>query len=96
MGHSIGWYEDDALVIETVAYTSSYITTLRRFPPQSEAMRSIERIYRDEEDRLLVDISYVDPILYTEPMTATNRYYRSDFEFSIYGCVPRDSEEGQH
>lgn len=96
MGHSIGWYQGDALEIETVAFAAGYITTLRRFPPQSEALRSLERIYRDDEDRLVVDITYVDPILYTEPLTVTNRYYRSDFPFSVYGCVPSDVEGGAH
>ncbi|MDG2087262.1 MAG: hypothetical protein P8J68_00765 [Arenicellaceae bacterium] len=95
MGHSIAWYEDDALMIETLAYAPGYVTTLRRVPPQSEAMRSIERITVDDDDRLLVEISYSDPINYTEPLIATNRYYRSDFEFIVYGCVSSNpSEEG--
>ena len=33
MGHSIGWYEDDMLVIETVGYAPGYITTLLRISP---------------------------------------------------------------
>jgi len=96
LGHSIGWYDGDALMIETIAYAAGYITTLRRFPPQSEALRSLERITRDDEDRLVVEITYVDPIIYTEPLTVTNRYYRSDFPFIVYGCVPSEVEGGAH
>ena len=96
MGHSIGWYEGDSLMIETIAYAPGYLTTLRRYPPQSAALRSLERVYRDDEDRLVVEITYVDPIIYTEPVTSTNRYYRSDFPFSVYGCVPFDVEGGTH
>ena len=88
MGHSIGWYEDDVLVIETVGYAPGYITTLLRYIPQSEALRSIERVYRDDEDRLVVDISYVDPIMLTAPLESRNRYLRSDFGFTVYGCIP--------
>ena len=88
MGHSIGWYEDDALVIETVGYAPGYVTTLLHYPPQSEAMRSYERIHRDEEDRLVVEIAYADPIILTEPLKSTNRYLRSDFDFAVYGCIP--------
>ena len=95
MGHSIGWYEDDALMIETVAYAAGYVTTLRHFPPQSEAMRSIERIRRDEEDRLVVEITYADPVIFTEPLTATHRYDRSDFAFIVYGCIPGHREIGE-
>ncbi len=88
MGHSIGWYEDDDLVIETVGYAPGYITTLLRYIPQSEALRSIERIHRDEQDRLVVDIRYVDPIVLASPLDSRNRYLRSDFGMTVYGCVP--------
>ncbi len=96
MGHSIGWYEDEILVIETVAYAPGYVTTLNRYIPQSEALRSIERIQRDEEDRLMVHTTYVDPITLAAPLNSTNRYLRSDFEFTVYGCMPDhpDLEEG--
>ncbi|MDE0373635.1 MAG: hypothetical protein OXI73_13980, partial [Rhodospirillales bacterium] len=88
MGHSIGWYEEDALVIETVGYAPGYITTLLRYIPQSEALRSIERVYRDDEDRLVVDIRYVDPITLAAPLDSRNRYLRSDFGMTVYGCIP--------
>jgi len=88
MGHSIGWYEDDVLVIETVGYAPGYITTLLRYIPQSEALRSIERVHRDDEDRLVVDIRYVDPITLTAPLESRNRYLRSDFDMTVYGCIP--------
>ena len=88
MGHSIGWYEDDALVIETLAYAPGYVTTLLRYIPQSEALRSIERVYRDEQDRLVVEVRYVDPIVLAAPLESRNRYLRSDFGITVYGCIP--------
>ena len=88
MGHSIGWYEDDVLVIETLDYAPGYITTLLRYIPQSEALRSIERVYRDEQDRLVVNTRYVDPITLAASVESRNRYLRSDFEFRVYGCIP--------
>ena len=91
MGHSIAWYEDDALVIETLAYASGNITTLLRYPLQSEALRSIERIHRDEEDRLVVDITYVDPIILAAPLISKNRYLRSNFGITVYGCAPENA-----
>lgn len=96
MGHSIGWYEGDALMIETVAYAPGYVTTLVRYPPQSEAMRSYERITRDADDRLVVETVYADPIILSSPLRSTNRYLRSAFEFTVYGCVPGfpELEEG--
>ncbi|MFL2547351.1 MAG: hypothetical protein ACJ0SL_08345 [Candidatus Rariloculaceae bacterium] len=91
MGHSIAWYEDDALVIETLAYAPGNITTLRRYPVQTEALRSIERITRDEEDRLVVAISYVDPIMFSMPVMSTNRYLRSNYGITVYGCTPENA-----
>jgi hypothetical protein len=91
MGHSIAWYEDDALVIDTLAYAPGNITTLLRYPLQSEALRSIERIHRDEADRLIVDITYVDPIILAAPLISKNRYLRSDFGITVYGCLPEDA-----
>ncbi len=91
MGHSIAWYEADALVIDTLAYAPGNITTLLRYPLQSEALRSIERIHRDEADRLIVDITYVDPIILAVPLISKNRYLRSDFGITVYGCLPEDA-----
>ncbi len=93
MGHSIGWYEADALLIETVAYAPGNITTLLRYTPQSEALRSLERVSRDEEDRLVVETTYVDPIILSAPLMHKNRYLRSDFDLTVYGCVPQFFDE---
>jgi hypothetical protein len=91
MGHSIAWYEGNELVIETLAYAAGNITTLLRYPVQSEALRSIERIRRDEEDRLVVDITYVDPIVLAVPLMSKNRYLRSEYGMTIYGCTPENA-----
>jgi hypothetical protein len=89
MGHSSARYEGDALVIETRGYAPGYVTTLVEFSgtliPQSEAMRSTERIYRDG-DRLAVEITYVDPVILTAPLHDTYRFRKSPFEMTEYGC----------
>lgn len=93
MGHSIGWYDGDALVIETVGYAKGYVTTLVEVSgyliPQSEAMRSIERIFRDG-DHMAVEIVYVDPITLTEPLKVSYRFRKSPFEMTEYGCSVDD------
>lgn len=90
MGHSIGWYEGDALLAETLAYAPGLITTLRRFIPQSMAMRSIERYYRDA-DRLALVVTYVDPIVLAKPLQVSYRFKRSDFDVVVYGCTPENA-----
>ena len=113
IGHSIGWYDGDTLVIETLGFTERIVSTEARgggslevsvsdtgavrsnksmWVPQSEAMRSIERIYRDS-DFMAVDILYFDPITMLAPQEVKYRYSPSSFNFSIYGCI---SEEVEH
>ena len=46
---------------------------------------------RDEEDRLVVDISYVDPIILAVPLISKNRYLRSNFGITVYGCMPENA-----
>lgn len=90
MGHSVGWYEDRALVVETLAYAPGMVTTVRQIIPQSAAMRSIERFYRDG-DRLALDVTYVDPIVLAKPLHVEYRFKRSDFDVVVYGCTPENA-----
>lgn len=93
MGHSIGWYQDDELLVETLAYAPGFITTMRRYVPQSAAMRSMERFYREGE-RLVLEITYADPITLTMPLTFEYRFRRSDFDVVVYGCTPENAGYG--
>lgn len=90
MGHSIGWYEDDELIVDTLAYAPGFITTIRRYIPQSAALRSIERFYRDG-DRLALEITYMDPITLRAPVVFEYRLRRSDFDVVVYGCTPENA-----
>lgn len=90
MGHSIGWYEDDQLVVETLAYAPGFITTIRRYIPHSAAMRSIERFYL-EGDRLALEVTYVDPITLRAPLTFDYRFRLSDFDVVVYGCTAENA-----
>ena len=90
MGHSIGWYEDDAFVVETLEFAPGFLTTIRRYVPQSAALRSIERFYRDG-DRLALQITYIDPIVLIEPVEIEYRFRRSNYDVVEYGCVPENA-----
>ena len=66
MGHSIGWWEGDTLVVETVGIND--LTWLDdRGRPHSEALRIVERYRRVRQDTLEVDVVYNDPEVYTRP-----------------------------
>ena len=75
MGHSIAWYEDNELLIETKDYSPGIIFTSSGVP-QGENGRSLERFYQ-ENDKLFLTISYTDPDLYEET-------FNINYEFRIY------------
>ena len=81
------------LLVETLAYAPGFITTMRRYVPQSAAMRSMERFYREGE-RLVLEITYADPITLTMPLTFEYRFRRSDFDVVVYGCTPENAGYG--
>jgi len=66
MGHSIGRYEGDTLVIETTGIKGkAWLDT--KGHPHSEALRVEERIRRVQPERLEVDVTTATPQTYTKP-----------------------------
>ncbi|HVB54969.1 MAG TPA: hypothetical protein VNE63_00860 [Candidatus Acidoferrales bacterium] len=66
MGHSIGWWEGNTLVIDTVHFNDK--TWIDRAGlPHSDQLHVIERITRPERDKLHVAITVDDPKAYTKP-----------------------------
>jgi hypothetical protein len=68
MGDSIGHWEGDTLVADTVNFNDK--TWLDRIGhPHSDQLHVVERFRRPKHDRLMVDISIEDPKAYTKPWT---------------------------
>jgi hypothetical protein len=69
MGDSIGHWEGDTLVIDTVNLNDkTWIDSIGH--PHSDALHLVERIRRINHDHLLDDITIEDPKAYTRPWTA--------------------------
>jgi hypothetical protein len=69
MGDSIGHWEGDTLVADTMNFNTK--TWLDRIGhPHSDALHVIERIRRINHDHLIDDITIDDPKAYTKPWTA--------------------------
>ncbi len=66
MGHSIGRYDGDTLVVST-AYVNEYAWVDSAGHPQSDEMRIEERYRRPAQDRLEVSLTFNDPKTYTRP-----------------------------
>jgi hypothetical protein len=68
MGHAIGKWDGDTLVVDTVGFNDK--TWLDRVGhPHSEALHVVERIHRIGHDVLQDDITIDDPKTYTKPWT---------------------------
>ena len=68
MGHSIGKYDGDALIADTIGmHDETWIDTLGH--PHSEALRVVERFRRVDPTTLQIDFLFDDPETYTKPWT---------------------------
>lgn len=73
MGDSIGKWEGDTLVIDTIGFNDK--TWLDRAGhPHSDALHVVERMRRASHDTLTDDITIEDPKAYTKPWTAQTRF----------------------
>lgn len=87
LGRSIGRYEGEELVIDTVDVEAGYLDTLG-FPglPQSAEMRTEER-FVPNGDRLEVVVTHHDPVYYSKPMVMSYDFVRVDTEIMEWGCT---------
>jgi hypothetical protein len=72
-GHSIGHWEGDTLVVDTIAIRAITFGSV----PHSDRVHVVERIRAIDDGRaLLNEVSITDPVMYTEPVTV-QQYYRA-------------------
>jgi hypothetical protein len=69
-GHSVGWWEGDTLVIDTVGYDEGFWVD-RRGLPSTEKLHTLERLTRRVFDTIAYEITIDDPGAYTRPFSGT-------------------------
>ena len=72
-GHSIGHWEGDTLVVDTIGLNGKNWLD-RVGHPESSQMHIIERIHRVNDKTLQVDFTFDDPKSYVKPWTAQVRF----------------------
>lgn len=101
LGHSIGRFEGDTLVIETANYAEGVLNQYVEQPGQptrgllhSDALTTVERIRFDaESQRLIVEIDHDDPKFFTRPFdTAVAEYAPSGLTIQPFGCRPENPD----
>jgi len=97
LGHSIGHFEGDTLVIETGNYAAGVLNQYVEQPGQptrgllhSAELTSVERLHLDAaRQRLVVEISLKDPGFFTRDFEpGTLEYQPSDLKLEPFNCSP--------
>jgi hypothetical protein len=85
-GHSIGHWEGDTLVVDTIGFTTD--TALGSYGVQhSDKMHIVERFHLASPDRLEVQTTITDPEALAKPWTTTRAYGRHrDWTLAEYVC----------
>jgi len=97
LGHSIGHFEADTLVIETGNYSAGVLNQYVEVPGQptrgllhSAALTTLERLHLDvARQRLVVEITQKDPEFFTRGFDpVTFEYAPSDLKIEPFNCSP--------
>ena len=68
-GHSVGWWDGDTLVIDTVGFNEG--AWMERFGmPHTDHLHTIERVTRRDFDTMDYEVTIDDPGAYTQPWTS--------------------------
>jgi len=86
-GESIGWYEGDTLVVDTIGFNGRAWVDTGSGHPQTEAARVTERFTRRDVGHMDIDITIDDPKAYTKPFTVrVNHHLMVDQEMIEFIC----------
>ena len=83
-GDSVGWYEDDELVVETVNLHPLQLS--QSSVPVTKAGRIIERFSRYSENEMFYQFTVEDSNIYSQTWTAELSFYATEGKLYEYAC----------
>src|SRR4030095_14656625 len=92
LGRSVGKYDGETLVVETVGQEAGVLDTLG-VPGlyQSDQMRTVERFVPDG-DRMQIVVTHYDPVYFVQPLTVTFSYLRlPNGKIESWDCKPEEA-----
>ena len=93
LGYSIGRWERDTLVVETIGFNGKGPLDIFGHP-RSEKMRITERYRRRDVGHLDVAITFDDPLVYTRPFTITvTHLLQADTDILEYFCNENEKDQ---
>jgi len=86
MGHSIGRFEDETLIIDSAGFSAGVLTGSVLHTDQ---MTMVERLsIQEDTGRLLISWTANDPIYYSERIAGSQQLQSTDQEIIRYDCIP--------
>ena len=71
-GDSIGTWDGDSLVVDTIGFNDKFWFDFRGHP-HSEQLHTIERLTRPDLGTLDIETQIIDPVAYTKPFKMSSR-----------------------
>jgi len=85
-GHSIGWWEGDTLVVDTVGYNEGFWID-RKGLPHTDQLHTLERFTRTDSNTIKYEVTIDDPGAYTRAWTSGfNLRWEAGTELFEYVC----------
>jgi hypothetical protein len=94
LGDSVGRYEGDALVIDTIDYNDKTWLDMVGHP-HSDQLHTIERLRRLNHDTLELELTIEDPKAYTQPFTSKKTFKLSSFPMGETMCSLSEDQSFQ-
>jgi hypothetical protein len=92
-GHSVGRWEGDTLVIDTVGFNERFWIHREGYP-HTEALHLVERISRPDLMTLNYEITIDDPYAYEEPWsTSWSKFWNPDEDIIEYFCHDNNRDQ---
>ena len=93
LGYSIGRWDRDTLVVETIGFNGKAPLDIMGHP-RSESMRITERYQRRDVGHLDVELTFNDPVVYTKPFTITvTHQLQADTDILEYFCNENEKDQ---
>ena len=93
LGYSIGRWDRDTLVVETIGFNGKAPLDIMGHP-RSESMRITERYQRRDVGHLDVELTFDDPVVYTKPFTIkVTHQLQADTDILEYFCNENEKDQ---
>ena len=90
-GHSIGHWEGDALIVETIGLNPKNV--LQPGLTATEQTRLREKIWLASPTKLMIETTITDPTLFTQPFVSSMPYLlKTDWEMREYICAENNKD----